>query len=63
MNFNIPKMEYDERPTNKKLYIMLDEKWVPSQFNNKNDFMIKAVVLFENVEKVYKNSKKKKKIR
>lgn len=63
MRFPIPDIEYPERNTNKKLYVMLDEKWVHSQYNNGKDFMVKAVVIFENVEKVYKNSKKKKKIR
>lgn len=60
MNFSIPELGYVERPTNKRLYIMLDEKWVHSQNNNGNDFMVKAVVVFENIEKVYKKSKSKK---
>ena len=41
-----------------KLYVMLDEKFVVSQFNNKQDHMIKAAVLFENTELVYKHKKK-----
>lgn len=63
MRFPIPNIEYEERTTNKKLYVMLDEKWVHSQYNDGKDFMVKAIVIFESVEKVYKNSKKKKKIR
>ena len=59
MNFDIPELGYEERPTNKKLYVMLDEKWVHSQNNNGEDFMVKAVVVFEDIEKVYKKSKKK----
>ena len=60
MNFDIPKIEYNERPTNKKLYVMLDEKWVHSQNNDGKDFMVKATVVFENIHKVYKKKKKKK---
>ena len=41
-----------------KLYVILDEKFVVSQFNNKQDHMIKAAVLFENTELVYKHKKK-----
>ena len=63
MRFPIPKIEFEERTTNKKLYVMLDEKWVHSQHNDGKDFMVKAVVVFESIDKVYKNSKKKKKIR
>lgn len=60
MNFNIPEIEYEQRPTGKKLYVMLDEKWIHSQNNDGKDFMAKAVVVFENIEKVYKKTKKKK---
>ena len=63
MHFNIPKIQYEQRKTPPKLYIMLDEKWVHSQRNQGKDFMVKAVVIFESVEKVYKHSKKKKNIR
>ena len=41
-----------------RLYIMLDEKFVASQFNNGKDHMIKAAVTFEGSELVYKNKKK-----
>ena len=37
---------------------MLDEKFVGSQFNNGEDHMIKAAVVFENTELVYKTKKK-----
>ena len=60
MDFDIPQMEYEERPANKKLYVMLDEKWVHSQYNDGKDFMVKAVVIFENIEVVYKKRKKRK---
>ena len=63
LHFLIPDIKYDFRPTHKKLYVMLDEKWVHSQYNNGKDFMVKAAVVFENVEKVYKHSTKKRKIR
>ena len=37
---------------------MLDEKFVGSQFNNGQDHMIKAAVIFEDNELVYKTKKK-----
>ena len=42
-----------------RLFVMLDEKFVGSQFNNGLDHMIKAAVVFENTEKVYKTIGKK----
>lgn len=59
LNFNIPNYIYDERPDVKRLYIMLDEKFVPSQFNNNEDHMVKVSVVFENIEKRYKNGNSK----
>ena len=41
-----------------KLFIMLDEKFVGSQFNNGKDHMIKAAVIFENTELEYKTKRK-----
>lgn len=41
-----------------RLSIMLDEKFVGSQFNEGKDHMIKAAVVFENTELVYKNKLK-----
>ena len=64
--FDIPDIDYEERttPNSKKLYVMLDEKWVHSQYNNGKDFMVKACVIFENIEAVYKKRKfRKSKIR
>lgn len=59
MNFDIPNIDYGIRDNRKKLYVMLDEKWVHSQYNNNKDFMVKAVVIFEDVKEVYKSHKKK----
>ena len=42
-----------------RLFVMLDEKFVGAQFNNGLDHMIKAAVVFENTEKVYKTIGKK----
>lgn len=57
MNFSINDEEdYDERKV-ERLFIMLDEKFVGSQFNNGQDHMIKAAVIFENTEPVYKTKK------
>lgn len=58
MNFNINNInDYDERKV-ERLFVMLDEKFVGSQFNNGNDHMIKAAVVFEDTELVYKYKKK-----
>ncbi len=59
MKFNMEEDNYyDERKKVEKLYVMLDEKFVGSQFNNNQDHMIKAAVLFDNTELVYKYKKK-----
>lgn len=58
MKFNIDNIsEYDERKVN-RLFVMLDEKFVGSQFNEGKDHMIKAAVIFEDTELVYKYKKK-----
>lgn len=44
----------DELKAKEILNIMLDEKFVASQFNNKKDHMIKAAVVFEDSFKEYK---------
>lgn len=58
LNFDIK----DDSPCNLKrverLFVMLDEKFVGSQFNNNQDHMIKAAVVFEDTELVYKYKKK-----
>lgn len=41
-----------------RLFIMLDEKYVGSQFNKGKDHMIKAAVIFEGAESEYKTKKK-----
>ena len=59
MKFDIDNIDYDkDKRRIEKLYVMLDEKFVGSQFNNQKDHMIKAAVLFENTELVYKYKKK-----
>ena len=50
-------MEYDKRRVD-RLFVMLDEKFVGSQFNEGLDHMIKASVIFEDTELVYKYKKK-----
>lgn len=54
-NFDIQK---EERRI-ERLFVMLDEKFVGSQFNNGNDHMIKSSVIFEDTELEYKTKKKK----
>ncbi len=58
MNFPIPNIKYEEKKDVSILYVMLDEKFVPFQFNDNKDHMIKAAVVFEDVESVYKYKKK-----
>lgn len=58
MNFNIEdEQTYDNKKLD-RLYIMLDEKFVGSQFNNGDDHMIKAAVIFEDTKLVYKTKRK-----
>ena len=58
MRFNIDNIyDYDDRKV-ERLFVMLDEKFVGSQFNDRKDHMIKAAVIFENTELVYKYKKK-----
>ena len=59
MRFNIEDYDNnnDERKRIERLYIMLDEKFVASQFNDGLDHMIKAAVCFEKRELVYKYKK------
>lgn len=58
MNFHITdEQTYDNKKLD-RLYIMLDEKFVGSQFNEGNDHMIKAAVIFEDTKLVYKTRRK-----
>lgn len=58
MNFNIDdEQTYDNKKLD-RLYVMLDEKFVGSQFNNGEDHMIKAAVIFEDTKLVYKTKRK-----
>ena len=50
------KLENEQRRI-ERLFVMLDEKFVGSQFNQGQDYMIKAAVIFENTELVYKTKK------
>ena len=59
MKFDIDNDNYEENKRRiEKIFVMLDEKFVGSQFNNQKDHMIKAAVLFEDTELVYKYKKK-----
>ena len=58
MNTNI-NTQNDERRI-ERLFVMLDEKFVGSQFNDGNDHMIKASVIFEDTKLEYKTKKKEK---
>ena len=60
MNFHIIDDTFQDRNLKRveRLYIMLDEKFVGSQFNNGNDHMIKAAVTFESSKLDYKYKKK-----
>ncbi len=57
MNFNIidENVQTKELRRVERLYVMLDEKFVGSQFNDGKDHMIKAAVTFESTELVYKS--------
>lgn len=58
MAFNpIIDIEQEEKRID-RLFIMLDEKFVGSQFNNGKDHMIKAAVIFEDTKLEYKTKRK-----
>ena len=59
MSFNTEIGEENNIKRIERLYVMLDEKFVGSQFQE-NDHMIKAAVLFEDTDLVYKTKKKSK---
>lgn len=50
--------ETQEEKRIEKLFVMLDEKFVGSQFNEGKDYMIKASVIFENTKLEYKTKRK-----
>lgn len=58
MQFNIDDSVEEQNKRIERLYVMLDEKFVGSQFNDGKDHMIKAAVIFEDSELVYKTKKK-----
>lgn len=58
MNFNPVFNEEVETKRIERLFVMLDEKFVASQFNNGDDHMIKAAVIFEDSKLEYKYKKK-----
>lgn len=58
MQFDISENDEFELKRIERLFIMLDEKFVGSQFNNGVDHMIKASVIFEDTELVYKYKRK-----
>ena len=57
LSSNLSKPEYKELETPNDLYIMADEKFVATQNNNKEDVMVKDIVVFDGREE--KNSRVK----
>lgn len=58
MNFNYNINDTSQIRKIERLFVMLDEKFVGSQFNNGKDHMIKAAVIFENTKLEYKSKRK-----
>ena len=58
LSFNPEHNEELELKRVEKLFIMLDEKFIGSQFNDGKDFMAKASVIFEDSVPEYKTKKK-----
>lgn len=56
--FNPEYNEINELKRVDKLFVMLDEKFIGSQFNERKDFMTKASVIFEDYKKEYSYKKK-----
>lgn len=52
-DWNIPNLDYEQRPTPDTLFLMGDEKFIGCQ-DKENDIMIKSFVIFEGVEHVSK---------
>ena len=59
MNFNPIIDVIKEEKKVLRLDVMLDEKFIGSQFNKGKDIMIKAVVISEGSELVYKYKKRR----
>ena len=57
--FNPEYNEINELKRVNKLFVMLDEKFIGSQFNEKKDFMTKESVIFEDYKKEYSYKKRK----
>lgn len=57
-NTNVNDNDVAERKRIERLFIMLDEKFIPSQFNNNKDHMAKAAIIFEGTELEYKTKRK-----
>ena len=55
LNFNINQDNDFNNKRIDRLFVMLDEKFVGSQFNEGKDHMIKAAVIFEDTKLVYKH--------
>ena len=58
LSFNPDYNEETELKRVEKLFVMLDEKFIGSQYNDGKDFMTKAAVIFEGAEAEYKYKKK-----
>ena len=59
ISFNPNIDEQQEQKRIEKLFVMLDEKFIGSQFNEEKDYMIKAAVIFEDTKLEYKTKRKK----
>ena len=59
ISFNPNIDEQQEQKRIEKLFVMLDEKFIGSQFNEGKDYMIKAAVIFEDTKLEYKTKRKK----
>ena len=58
ISFDPEEIEEYELKRIEKLFVMLDEKFIASQFNDGKDFMTKASVIFEGAKSEYKCKKK-----
>lgn len=58
MGFDPQDTEEFNQKVTERLFVMLDEKFIGSQFNEGKDHMIKASVIFEDTKLVYKQKRK-----